>query len=181
MTSWDEDEQKVLERARERKIRVLVWGRGVPGAGASPEDHLHYQKRIQIKDKLSATYPNGQIHFSEERSENLPTIDSELVKEAAQARTADLIVALATPGARGVEVELDTMSTKYTWFPPKTHVLLPEVFLATHGIVREVYERFPKRNLHGFTEVQLKECVVATKIAVSAVDTWALAQHLSDL
>jgi len=99
--------QKIKETARCQPITILVWGPGDPGDGASPEKIKAYQKRLKIKTHLRERFPSAGVFFSEDKEmqELALTGQSQLEKQAVQARIAHLVLMLDI--SRGVDLEVD--------------------------------------------------------------------------
>jgi hypothetical protein len=166
--------RRLRSAAREQKLVVLVWGPGDPGPNGSPEIQKFWAKRCQIREVLSARFPNSQILFSE--SDVLRDLTRDLndllAEEAVHAAIADCILVLDV--ARGAHVEVD----RFASLPDvacKMTVLLPEKFPGNAGLAKHVHSRV---NARTFSNAELDRCDVATVMSPSIVDVSAIQKLL---
>ena len=178
MSQYREMAKRIRERARYEAINILVWGPGDPGPDAPQERRLAYAKRIQIRDVLRKEFPLAEVHFSEdpEMIRIADGIYGQLRKEALQASISHLILMLDI--SRGVDLELDYFVPKYPWFRDKVFVFLPEQYVASQGLVAEVFDYLKEEQIQGFSQEEFDSCHVATVKAVNVAHTVALACYL---
>ena len=160
-------------------LKVLVWGPGDPGPRAPADKKKAYQKRLQIRQELRNRFGRAEVYFSEDREmiKLAKGVRGQLRREALQAMSSDLVVMLDL--GRGVALELDHFLPTYDWFPPKVHLLLPRKYVATKGLVGEVYQYLRDDQIDGFTPNQFQKCSVASTMAVEAAFGRALDMMLS--
>jgi len=178
MPDWQAEANEIRASAHFEAIKILVWGPGDPGAGASEERRRAYAKRVQIKDVLRREFPRAEVYFSEDTEMiNLSQgIRGQLRREALQARSADLVIMLDI--SRGADLELDHFVPTYPWFREKVYVFLPEAFVPPRGLVSEVFDYLRRDQVEGFTDQEFTECHVATRKAVQIGETVALEKRL---
>ena len=166
MSDWEQDADRVRQKAHYEPLKILVWGPGDPGAAGSEPAKKAYAKRQQMKAVLQREFPCAEVHFSEdaEMIRLSEGIGGQLRKEALQARTADLILMLDI--GRGVDLELDHFIPAYSWFPPKVHVFLPIEHVSTKGLVREILDYLKPHQIEGFTADEYDKCIVASEKVV---------------
>jgi hypothetical protein len=163
---------RIIDDFKWEPIIILVWGPGNPGADATAERKLAYEKRVKIKKVLKKEFHRAEVHFSEdlEMLRIADGIHGQLSKEALQAFVADLILILDI--SRGADLELDHFISTYSWFRNKVHVFLPNQYLPPRGLVSEVFGLLSKDQLEGFSEEEFERCdvakVKAVKVALSA-------------
>jgi hypothetical protein len=181
MTYFTEEADDIRNRARNVRLRILVWGPGKPEPTASPRERLGYEKRCQIKEVLRDSFKNAEVYFSEDPEMEAigADIEDKLLKEALQASASDLIVILAI--SRGSELELDYFVPTYPWIRDKIHVFLPKRYVSppSNGLVSEVFKYLRPEQVEGYTDSEFKRCKVATEKAVRVADTFALRKILS--
>jgi hypothetical protein len=172
MSEWREREEKLKRLARRQELGFLIWGPSL----ATPLDEparLKREKRIKMKETLQAAFPFAEVRFSEEINDSPSSeIDDLLLREAVQAKTADLVLLLDL-GTRGLQLEEDHFVLQYSWFRDKAHIFLPREDLQTAGLVREVFARIPSHQLHPFTPQELEACVVASRMALKVAEAVA--------
>ncbi len=180
MNPWKAREEKLRTLARKQELLVLVWGPGDPGSKASANAQLGFRKRKQIKAEIEQIFPGANVRFSEDSDlQNMTDyMRRQLRREMVHARIADVIVVLDV--SRGADLEVDHFIQKYAWFREKAYVLLPQKYVGTKGLVADVFDLLPRRQLIGFTEDELKTCHVATQVCISIVDEIAM-QMLADI
>ncbi|MHC4461819.1 MAG: hypothetical protein ACYS30_10350 [Planctomycetota bacterium] len=174
MPNWVDEANEIRASARLVHIKILVWGPGDPGSGASDETRKSYEKRIQIRQVLRSGFPRAEVYFSED-SEMMTIgegIIGQLRKEALQARNADLVLMLDI--GRGADLELDHFVPTYSWFREKVYVFLPEEFVPPRGLVKEVFDYLRPDQVEGFTDQEFEDCDVATQKAVRIAETLAV-------
>lgn len=178
MPDWRAEAQEIRKSFRYENIKILVWGPGDPGDGASQDKRLAYAKRLQIRDILRQEFPRAEVYFSEdpEMIQISEGIRGQLRKEALQARTADLVLMLDI--SRGTDLELDYFVPKYPWFREKVYIFLPEEYVRSRGLVREILDYLHPNQIEGFTDDEFRKCHVATRKAVSIAETVALDKRL---
>jgi len=169
--------ESIKEEAKKEPINILVCGPGDPGPNAIQEKRLAYEKRIQIRDALRREFPHAEVFFSEDPEMNqiAEGIGGQLGKEALQARVSHLILMLDI--SRGVDLELDYFVPKYSWFRDKVFVLLPEQYVSTQGLVKEILDYLKKEQVQGFSQDEFDSCQTTAK-AVNAAHSVALACYL---
>ncbi len=179
MERYREDANRIKESLKYVPIKVLVWGPGDPGPGASPEKIRAYEKRTKIKDVLDKEFSRGEVHFSEdEEMQDISSwISGNLRKEVFQAMLADFIIMLDI--SRGVDLELDHFVPTYPWFREKAHVFLPDIYVPPAGLAKEVFDYLKPIQVEGFSNDEFNECTLATTKAVRAALSAALALYAS--
>ena len=173
MSTFKEEGENITRQVQRQEIKILVWGSGDPGPTASPEKRKAYEKRVQIKKVLESTFPNAEVHFSED-PEMIQLTDhlvGQLRKEAVQARIADLIIMLDI--SRGADLELDHFVPTYSWLRDKVHAFLPERYVSSQGLVKEVFDHLKPEQVEGFTDQEFEECTVATVKAIRPAESMA--------
>ncbi|NLE58615.1 MAG: hypothetical protein GX616_09665 [Planctomycetes bacterium] len=172
--TWQKESDEIWDLVRYQRIRILVWGPGDPGPDASEESRRAYQKRLQIRDHLREQFPRAEVHFSEDEQlvELSKDVEGQLRKEAFQARSAHRVIMLDI--SRGADLELDHFIPKYPWFAPKAFVLLPEQFVSTTGLVKEILDHLTPRQIEGYSEEEFRQCTVATVKALRPAKEAAL-------
>jgi hypothetical protein len=180
LPNWREEASELLEVARYKPLRILVWGPGHPGGNAAADKLKLYNKRVQIKTVLRAQFPHSTVFMSEdqEMQELVRGIKGKLLQEAFQARTADLVLMLDTSG--GVHLELDHFVPTYPWFRHKTYVLLPEEHVPPKGLAAEVFNYLTPDHVIGFSQAEFDNCTVVTQKAVNIATTVAVDQLLRE-
>lgn len=170
----------VTAAAKYEHIRVLVWGPGDPGPAAPADRSAAYEKRLKIKKVLRAEFPCAEVYFSEDPEMDALTngAGGVLRREALQAYTSNLVIMLDL--GRGVDLELDHYVPTYGWFCKKVHVFLPGKYLPATGLVKEVLDLIPPRQIEGFTDAEFADCSLATGKAVRAALAVAIEQRLRD-
>jgi hypothetical protein len=162
---------KLLRRkARQQALLVLIWGPGDPGPGGTPDMRKYWEKRNQIREELTRTFPNAEILFSESDALRDHTRDLRdlLAEEMVHAAVADCILVLDV--SRGAHVEVDRFALVPN-IAEKMVVLLPDRYVGGTGLVSHVHNRV---RVLGFSDEELDRCDVATKKSVSLVDSFAL-------
>lgn len=178
MSKYAAEAAEIKEAARYQPIKVLVWGPGDPGPGASAEAKAGYQKRLQIRAVLRDRFPCAEVYFSEdaEMIQLTEGLGGQLLKEAVQARLSDLVIMLDL--GRGVDLELDHYIPTYDWFPRRVFLLVPKKYVDTKGLVREILDYLLPHQIMGFTPEEFEVCTVAKEMAVAAALATALDRAL---
>jgi hypothetical protein len=174
MSDFKAEADKIRVRARKESIRVLVWGPGAPKRGATGLKKKQYEKRRQIKHELKRVFPYSEVYFSEDREMDAAVegVKEPLLKEAIQAKAAHLVLMLAL--SRGADLELDHFAPTYPWFRDKVYLLMPDKYVRTKGLVKEVYKYINPNRIEGFSDDEFKTCKVATVKAIRAADSTAI-------
>lgn len=174
MNNWKKEAEEIRENARYAPLKILVWGPGNPGPGASDEKRRNYEKRVQIRDVLRNEFHRAKIFFSEdpEMIEIAENISPQLRKEALQAKVANLVLMLDM--SRGADLELDYFVPTYPWFRDKVHVFLPEKSVPPKGFVKQVFDHLREDQVEGFTDQEFEECSVAKQKAVRIVEIFCI-------
>jgi hypothetical protein len=149
--------------AKAYPLKVLVWGPGDPGAGASEEVRKGYEKRLQIKEQIQTNFPNATVRFSEDpemQEMGYPGM-TKLEQETEHAYWADLIVSLFI--SRGAYFELDYMIPAFSWIRDKVYLLLPDRYVSTEGFIKELYNFLRPVQIKGYTDEEYRICKVATE------------------
>lgn len=187
MPDWRDEASKILESAWHQSLKIVLWGPGDPGRKGSDYKRRAYNKRVQIKEVLSDIFLRAgtvpQVYMSEDpEMQNLaPDITDKLLQETLQARTADLVLALAVPGSRGVDLEIDFFVPNFPWIRDKIYILLPKQFVKAKGLVKEVFDFLKPDHLVGYSQKEFDECKVATEKAVRIATAAALNKRLRDV
>jgi hypothetical protein len=152
-------------KARRQALVVLVWG---PGAKSANKEY--WEKRIQIRERLKEAYKNAEVEFSESDvlRDHTRDLNDLLVEELAHAAIADCIIVLDV--SRGSHVEVDRFTARPE-IAAKITLLLPERYVGGTGLVSSVHKGV---NVKGFSDAQLKDCHVASEMALSIVDSVAI-------
>ena len=177
MSRYREMAERRKEDAKYEPLNILVWGPGYPGPNAPQEKRLAYEKRIKIRDTLRIEFPRAEVYFSEdsERIQIAEGIGGQLRKEALQASVSNLILMLDI--GRGVDLELDYFVPKYSWFRDKVFVLLPEQYVSSQGLVKEILDYLKEEQVQGFSQDEFDSCQTTVK-AVNFAHGVALACYL---
>lgn len=180
MTNWESEAKDMLADCRYVPLRILIFGPGDPGSGASKTNQKAYDKRVQIKEELKKRFPRSEVHFpeDEEMIQISKTITGQLKKEALQANIADLILCLDI--SRGSNLELDHFIPTYPWFGEKVHIFLPEKYVNSTGIVKDVIDKISPDQIEGFTTKEFNECTLATVKAVQVAEGFAMEKKLKN-
>ncbi len=173
MSSFDRVADEWYELARRQSLRILVWGPGKPGSGATPEQERRYQKRCHIRDEVASVFEHSEVRFSEDPELDALTarVKRQVRKEALHAKWAQVILMLDV--SRGVDLELDHFVPTYPWFRDKAHVFLPERYVGTGGLVLDVLKLLPAEQVIGFTDGDFDACRIAKEMSVEIVQELA--------
>lgn len=178
MSSFEREADEWYELARRQSLRILVWGPGKPGPGATTEQVRRYEKRCHIRDEVASVFEHSEVRFSEDPELDKLTarVKRQVRKEALHAKWAQVILMLDV--SRGVDLELDHFVPTYPWFRDKAHVFLPERYVGTGGIVSDVLKLVPADQVIGFTDDDFSACRIAKEMSVEIVDELAKEQLL---
>ncbi len=179
MPNYGQEANEIRANSHYEHIKILVWGPGNPGTGATPDRQRAYEKRLQIRDVLRTRFPRAEVYFSEdpEMIQITEGIPGQLRKEALQAKISDLVLMLDI--SRGADLELDHFVPTYPWFRDKVHVFVPERYMPPSGLVSEVFNYLRPEQIEGYSDADFEACVVATQKAVQVAEYVALGIRLS--
>lgn len=167
MRDWNREAQDIFDDSKHERLLILVWGPGVPDASTPADRRKGYEKRIQIKEVLTAEFPRASVHFSEDPDMlalGLPTM-SRLDLERLHAAIADLIIIL--PISPGSQLELNHFIPTAPAIRDKISVLLPERHKSSPGLVtQEILDFLKKVKIIGYTQDEWDVCKVATEKSV---------------
>jgi hypothetical protein len=181
MDEWREDAQRLIRKARKRRLKILVWGPGDPGTDSPETKRRLYEKRLKIQETLKAVFPRATVYKSEdpEARKLVEGVTDELVQEEAQALTAHIIMVLAI--SRGTEVEIDYFVPVHPWFRSKAFVFIPQRYLPPRGMVKNIFKHLTDDQVIGYTEDEFVNCTLATQKAVEAATNVAMHQYIADI
>ncbi|MDP3103363.1 MAG: hypothetical protein Q8M95_02000 [Candidatus Methanoperedens sp.] len=175
------DYQRLKEIARCQPITILVWGPTDPGVGAPPDEVKAYLKRLKIKTHLKKRFPSAGVFFSEDKEMQTLALpgQNQLETQAMQARIAHLVLMLDL--TRGVHLELDHFIPKYPCFREKAYVLLPEQYVSTQGLTKNVLDMLESSHIIGFSDIEFDSCKLVTEKVDGVAHTIALKHVIESL
>lgn len=175
MGTYIEEANALLKAAYYEPIKVLVWGPGEPPKGS---DDRAYKKRVQIKDLILEKFPRSEVYFSEdpEMQKLSAMMKGHLRKEALHAKLSDLVLMLDV--SRGADLELDHFVPTYSWFREKVYVFLPEKYVSSKGLVKDVFDYLREDQIEGFTDEEFEKCTLATEKALRIAQSVAITKRM---
>lgn len=181
MGTYEEEARRIRQHCRRWPLKVLIWGPGVPAPTASTKQRQGYRKRLKIKEELKQAFSSAEVYFSEDpEMEAISAVYTDpLLKEALQAKIADLIIILDTGSGRGVFLEEDHFLLQYTWFCRKAYVFLPEKYVTSKGLVSAIFKYLPSDHIIGYTNDEFKSSALATVKVVKIAEEVALRLYLA--
>ena len=178
--TWKVKGQKLIHKARQKHLNILIWGPGKPD-GVVTEDKIKlFKKRVQIKEALHENFPNAEVYLSEdpEAQEIVRGVTDELKQEEIQAYTADIIFVLDI--SRGADFEVDYFVPSFAWFRTKAFVFIPERYIPARGMLKNVFNKLGAQQILKFTQAEFDICTLATETAVQVATTFAVSEVVRD-